>query len=68
MTSFKCCFLTIWTLGMKLPYLWKTFGRSARTALPPGDVSIVEDRPDRVSLSARFSGTGFIVLADQFYP
>jgi uncharacterized membrane protein YfhO len=34
----------------------------------PGDVSIVEDRPDRVSLSARFSGTGFIVLADQFYP
>ncbi len=34
----------------------------------PGEVSISEDRPDRVTVSARFRGTGFVVLADQFYP
>ena len=34
----------------------------------PGEVSMVEDRPDRVAISARFQGTGFVVLADQFYP
>jgi uncharacterized membrane protein YfhO len=33
-----------------------------------GEVSIVEDRPTRVAIRARFGGTGFVVLADQFYP
>ena len=34
----------------------------------PGEVSISEDRPDRVTISTSFRGTGFVVLADQFYP
>jgi len=33
-----------------------------------GDVSIVEDRPDKVTITARFPAKGFVVLADQFYP
>ncbi|HXW69194.1 MAG TPA: YfhO family protein, partial [Dissulfurispiraceae bacterium] len=33
-----------------------------------GDVKIEEYKPDMVTISARFKSTGFIVLADQFYP
>ena len=34
----------------------------------PGKLTIMEDRPDRISISANFRGRGFVVLADQFYP
>ena len=34
----------------------------------PGELEIVEERPDRISVSAHFRGRGFVVLADQFYP
>lgn len=34
----------------------------------PGEAKIVEDRPYRVAISTKFPGTGFVVLADQFYP
>ncbi len=33
-----------------------------------GDVKIDDYRPDMVTLSVRFKSTGFVVLADQFYP
>lgn len=38
------------------------------TDFSPGDVSIVENKPDEVTLSTSFRGRGFVVLADQFYP
>ncbi|MBI5741575.1 MAG: YfhO family protein [Nitrospirae bacterium] len=34
----------------------------------PGYVRIQEERPDRVALSTRFRGEGFVVLSDRFYP
>ncbi len=34
----------------------------------PGNVSIEEERPDRIAIKTSFRGTGFVVLADQFYP
>jgi uncharacterized membrane protein YfhO len=34
----------------------------------PGKVSIEEEKPDRVAIKTSFRGTGFVVLADQFYP
>ena len=38
------------------------------TSFSSGEVSIVEDRPDRVKLATRFPDKGFVILADQFYP
>jgi hypothetical protein len=34
----------------------------------PGDVRIIESRPNSVKLAAEFAGRGFLVLSDQFYP
>jgi len=38
-----------------------------KDSFSPGSVSIVEDRPVEVAISASFLGAGFVVLADQFY-
>jgi hypothetical protein len=33
-----------------------------------GEVKISEVRPDRITISSKFKGQGFVVLADQYYP
>jgi hypothetical protein len=33
-----------------------------------GEVKISEERPDRITISTKFKGQGFVVLADQYYP
>lgn len=34
----------------------------------PGDLKFLQDSPDKIVMATRFTGRGFVVLADQFYP